>query len=97
MSVQRFLKLDEALELLNNLDSNEIGVEIAVLTPDASELTGVDEGAENEVNTNKITENYVPGSLEENPHPWRQTEKSAKQERDGAKRKQQWRQVNIAG
>ncbi|GFV89091.1 hypothetical protein TNCV_4912901 [Trichonephila clavipes] len=36
MSVQRFLKLEESLELLNNLDSDENDVEIAVLPPGAS-------------------------------------------------------------
>ncbi|GFU67549.1 hypothetical protein TNCV_3239961 [Trichonephila clavipes] len=54
MSVQRFLKLEEALELLSSLDSDEIDFEIAVLPPDASELTDEDEGDENEVNTDEI-------------------------------------------
>lgn len=44
--MQRFLKLEEPLELLNNLDSEESDDEIAVLPPDASELT--DEGDDNE-------------------------------------------------
>ncbi|GFS60882.1 hypothetical protein TNCV_2002351 [Trichonephila clavipes] len=39
MSVQRFLKLVEALELLNSLDSDESDVVIAVFPLDASELT----------------------------------------------------------
>ncbi|GFT50172.1 hypothetical protein TNCV_3622291 [Trichonephila clavipes] len=64
MSVQRFLKLEEALELFNNLDSDESDVEIAVLPPDANELTGKDEGDENEINTGEIIVNDVPGCLE---------------------------------
>ncbi|XP_035211459.1 piggyBac transposable element-derived protein 2-like [Stegodyphus dumicola] len=48
MSVQRFLKLEEALELFNSLESDESDVEIAALPPDASELTDEDEGDENE-------------------------------------------------
>ncbi|GFU50830.1 hypothetical protein TNCV_2495341 [Trichonephila clavipes] len=48
MSVQRFLKLEEALALLNILDSNESDFEIVVLPPDASELIDEDEGDENE-------------------------------------------------
>ncbi|XP_035209878.1 piggyBac transposable element-derived protein 3-like [Stegodyphus dumicola] len=48
MSVQSFLKLEEALELINSLDSYESEVEIAVLPPDASELTDEDERAEND-------------------------------------------------
>ncbi|GFV43813.1 hypothetical protein TNCV_1658581 [Trichonephila clavipes] len=36
-------------------------------------------------------------SSSESPHPWRQTEKSAKPEQDGAKRSRQWWQRNIAG
>ncbi|XP_035227192.1 piggyBac transposable element-derived protein 3-like [Stegodyphus dumicola] len=63
MSVQRFLKLEEALELFNSLDSDESEVEIVVLPPDASELTDEDEGDENEVNTGEITVTDVPGSL----------------------------------
>ncbi|XP_035231948.1 piggyBac transposable element-derived protein 2-like, partial [Stegodyphus dumicola] len=54
MLVQRFLKLEEALELFNSLDSDESEVEIAVLPPDARELTDEDEGDENEVNTDEI-------------------------------------------
>lgn len=64
MSVQRFLKLEEALELLNILDSDESDVEIAVLPPDASELTDEDEGDDTEVNTGEIVVNDVPGTLE---------------------------------
>ncbi|GFV67951.1 hypothetical protein TNCV_1872331 [Trichonephila clavipes] len=41
MSVQRFLKLEGRLELLNSLDSDEIDAEIAVLPPDTSELTKI--------------------------------------------------------
>ncbi|XP_035205191.1 piggyBac transposable element-derived protein 3-like [Stegodyphus dumicola] len=63
MSVQRFLKLEEALELFNSFDSDESEVEIAVLPPDASELTDEDEGEENEVNTGDIIVTDVPGSL----------------------------------
>ncbi|GFV49047.1 uncharacterized protein TNCV_5065311 [Trichonephila clavipes] len=43
MSEQRFLKLDEALELLNSLDSDEREIKITVLPPDASELTDEEE------------------------------------------------------
>ncbi|GFX52003.1 hypothetical protein TNCV_4653321 [Trichonephila clavipes] len=50
MSVQRFGKLEEALELLNSLVSDESDIEITVL-PDVSELNDEDEGEENEVNT----------------------------------------------
>ncbi|GFS68873.1 hypothetical protein TNCV_409471 [Trichonephila clavipes] len=64
MSVQRFLKLEKTLELLNSLDSDEIDFEIAVLPSDASEVTEEDEGDENEVNSLEITENDVPGSLD---------------------------------
>lgn len=39
ISMQRFLKLKEMLELLNNLDSDENVVENAVLPWDASEAT----------------------------------------------------------
>ncbi|GFW68326.1 striatin-3 [Trichonephila clavipes] len=35
--------------------------------------------------------------LQESPHPWRQTEKSAKTEQDGAKCNRQWQQGYIAG
>ncbi|GFY08187.1 hypothetical protein TNCV_1356001 [Trichonephila clavipes] len=63
MSVQRFLKLEEALELLNSLDSDESDIEIAVL-PDASKLTDEDEGDGNEVNNGEIIVKDVPGSLE---------------------------------
>ncbi|GFW30308.1 hypothetical protein TNCV_3850791 [Trichonephila clavipes] len=64
MSVQMFLKLRESLELLNNFDSDESHVEIAVLPPDASELPDEDEGDENEVNANEIIIKNVPGFLE---------------------------------
>ncbi|GFY03862.1 zinc finger protein [Trichonephila clavipes] len=57
--------LEEALELLNSLDSDESDVEIAVLPPDASELTDEDEGDENEVNTGEIIISDVAGYLEE--------------------------------
>ncbi|GFT64230.1 hypothetical protein TNCV_2201091 [Trichonephila clavipes] len=50
MSVQRFLKLDEPLELLNNLDLDETDIEISLLQ-DASELIDEVERDENEVNT----------------------------------------------
>ncbi|GFQ79299.1 hypothetical protein TNCT_145681 [Trichonephila clavata] len=63
MSLQRFLKLEESLELLNSLDSDESDVEIAVLPPDASE-TDEDEGDKNEVNTGEIMVNNVIGYLE---------------------------------
>ncbi len=42
--MQVFLKLEEALELLNSLDSDESDVEIAVLLTYVSELTDEDEG-----------------------------------------------------
>ncbi|GFX58282.1 hypothetical protein TNCV_204691 [Trichonephila clavipes] len=54
ISAQRFLKLEQALEFLNNLDSNEIDVEIVVLPPDASKLTDKDEWDEQEINTGTI-------------------------------------------
>ncbi|GFU46864.1 hypothetical protein TNCV_640171 [Trichonephila clavipes] len=50
MSVQRLrkvLKLDEALELLNSSDSDEIDFEIAVLPLDANEIYDEDEWDEN--------------------------------------------------
>ncbi|GFV57447.1 hypothetical protein TNCV_1608921 [Trichonephila clavipes] len=62
MSVQRFLKLEEALELLNSLDSDESDIEIGVL-PDASEQTDEDEGDGNKVNAGEIFLKDVPGSL----------------------------------
>ncbi|GFU90452.1 transposable element Tcb2 transposase [Trichonephila clavipes] len=61
MSVERFLKLDEALGLLNTLDSDERDVEVFVLPPDISGLTDEDEGHENEINTGGIIVNDVPG------------------------------------
>ncbi|GFU48510.1 hypothetical protein TNCV_1398131 [Trichonephila clavipes] len=64
MSVQRFLKLEEALELLNSLDSNEIDIEITVLPP-ALEPANEERGDENEVNSGEIIVKDVPGSLEE--------------------------------
>ncbi|GFR02738.1 hypothetical protein TNCT_537891 [Trichonephila clavata] len=64
MSAQIFLKLEEALELLNSLDSDQSDVEIAVLPPNASELTDKDQGDENEVNTGESIVKDVPGSLE---------------------------------
>ncbi|GFW35290.1 hypothetical protein TNCV_3004481 [Trichonephila clavipes] len=48
MSVQRILKLEETLQILNSSDSYEIVVEIAMLPPNASEVSGKDEGDENE-------------------------------------------------
>ncbi|GFW67263.1 hypothetical protein TNCV_2698731 [Trichonephila clavipes] len=50
MSLQRILKLEEVLELLNSLDSDESDIEIAVLF-DASAQTDEHKGKENEVNT----------------------------------------------
>ncbi|GFQ77881.1 hypothetical protein TNCT_622031 [Trichonephila clavata] len=64
MSIQRFLKLEEALELFNSLDSDESDVEIVVLPPHASELTEEDIREDNEVNTGEIIVNDIPGSLE---------------------------------
>ncbi|GFQ86052.1 hypothetical protein TNCT_535481 [Trichonephila clavata] len=64
MPMQRFLKLEETLELLNSLDSEESEVEITVLPPEASALTEDNEGDENEVNTDDIIIKDVPGSLE---------------------------------
>ncbi|GFW69679.1 uncharacterized protein TNCV_1883231 [Trichonephila clavipes] len=63
MSVQRFPKLEEALELLNSLDSDESDIEIAVL-PDTSEITD-EEGDDNEVNTSEIIIKVVPWSTEQ--------------------------------
>ncbi|GFQ78324.1 hypothetical protein TNCT_410661 [Trichonephila clavata] len=51
MSVQRFMKLEETLEFLSSLNSDESDFEIVVLLPDISELTDEDEGDEDEVNT----------------------------------------------
>ncbi|GFY19052.1 hypothetical protein TNCV_3877401 [Trichonephila clavipes] len=62
MSVQKFLKLEEALELLNCLDSDETDFEIAVLPPNVCELTHKDEGEDNEVNSRELTENVFPGT-----------------------------------
>ncbi|GFX91886.1 hypothetical protein TNCV_3577161 [Trichonephila clavipes] len=64
MSVQKFLKLEEALEFLNSIDSDESDGEIAVFPSFTSELTDEDEGDENDVNTDKIIVNDVPGCLE---------------------------------
>ncbi|GFW40211.1 hypothetical protein TNCV_5118941 [Trichonephila clavipes] len=64
ISVQMFLKLEEVLELLNSLHSDESDVEIAVLPPEARELTDEDEGDENEVNTCEIFINDAHGSLD---------------------------------
>ncbi|GFX13250.1 hypothetical protein TNCV_2990141 [Trichonephila clavipes] len=69
MSVQRFLKLKKALELLNSLYSDESDIEIAALPaiiavlPDINERTD-DEGDDNEVNTSAIITKDIPGSLE---------------------------------
>ncbi|GFW56061.1 hypothetical protein TNCV_374671 [Trichonephila clavipes] len=49
ISVEGFLRLEEVLELLNSLNSDDIDVEIAVLPPNVSELIDEDEGNENEV------------------------------------------------
>ncbi|GFV81482.1 hypothetical protein TNCV_52061 [Trichonephila clavipes] len=56
--------LEEALELLNSLDSDESDVEIAVLPLDASVLTDEDEGDENEINIGEIIIKNVPEPLE---------------------------------
>ncbi|GFR07751.1 hypothetical protein TNCT_589091 [Trichonephila clavata] len=64
MSVQRFLKLEEALESLNSLDSDESEVDIAVLPLDTSEPNVKDKGDDKLVNTFKITVSHVPESLE---------------------------------
>ncbi|GFS78627.1 hypothetical protein TNCV_3148241 [Trichonephila clavipes] len=51
--------------------------------------------------TSKNEKGLFPRLLKESPHPWRQTEKSAKPEQDGAKPEQdgdrQWWQGNIVG
>ncbi|GFW30336.1 piggyBac transposable element-derived protein 2 [Trichonephila clavipes] len=44
-----------------------------------------------------VSQHAQDRSFKESPHPWRQTEESAKPEQDGAKRTRQWRQGNIAG
>ncbi|GFR20986.1 hypothetical protein TNCT_686371 [Trichonephila clavata] len=64
MSVQRFLRLEEALELLNSSDSDESDIEIAVLPPDVNEITDENKGDQNEINTSEILVNDIPGSLE---------------------------------
>ncbi|GFV56852.1 hypothetical protein TNCV_146041 [Trichonephila clavipes] len=61
MSVQRLLKFEEALELLNSLDSDDSDIEIAVI-PDISELTD-EERDDNEVNASEIIIKDAPGSL----------------------------------
>ncbi|GFX79310.1 hypothetical protein TNCV_696221 [Trichonephila clavipes] len=53
MPMQRFLKLEEDLELSKSLYLEENNFEIAAL-PDAIELTDEDEGHKNEVNTSEI-------------------------------------------
>ncbi|GFV10294.1 hypothetical protein TNCV_3439801 [Trichonephila clavipes] len=69
MSVQRFLKLREAFELFNSLDSDESDIEIAAspaiisVLPGTSELTH-EEGDDNEVNTIETIMEDVPGLLE---------------------------------
>ncbi|GFT27126.1 hypothetical protein TNCV_4676381 [Trichonephila clavipes] len=47
--------------------------------------------------SSQVVERHNKPEVEESPHPWRRTEKSAKSEQDGAKRNQQWQQENIAG
>ncbi|GFR24705.1 hypothetical protein TNCT_214851 [Trichonephila clavata] len=64
MSVQIFLKLEEALALLNSFDSDASDVEIAVLPLDAREITDEDKRDDNEVNTAKIIVNDVPESVD---------------------------------
>lgn len=44
MPLQRFLKLEEAVELLKRLDLDESDVELSVIPPNASEPTDEDEG-----------------------------------------------------
>ncbi|GFU95683.1 hypothetical protein TNCV_360401 [Trichonephila clavipes] len=51
-------------DIVLSLDSDESDIEIAVLPPNASELTDEDEGNENEVNTGEIIVKDVLGSLE---------------------------------
>ncbi|GFU01685.1 uncharacterized protein TNCV_1522211 [Trichonephila clavipes] len=58
-----FLKLEQALELLNSLDSDESDMETTVLPLDARELTDEDEGNENEVNTEAKREELVDDAL----------------------------------
>ncbi|GFU85560.1 hypothetical protein TNCV_761801 [Trichonephila clavipes] len=58
-----FLKLEEALESLDSLDSDERDVENTVLSPDTSELTDKDQGDENVVNADENNVNDVPWSL----------------------------------
>ncbi|GFW35363.1 hypothetical protein TNCV_2611621 [Trichonephila clavipes] len=58
-----FLKLEEALELLNSLATDGSNSESVVL-PDASELIDEDEGDENELNTGEIIVKDVPGFFE---------------------------------
>ncbi|GFR33700.1 hypothetical protein TNCT_368111 [Trichonephila clavata] len=64
MPVQRFLKLEDATESLNCLDSDGIEVEVIVLPPDVNELNDEYEGNQNEVHAGEIIVNDVPGSLE---------------------------------
>ncbi|GFX00921.1 hypothetical protein TNCV_4578871 [Trichonephila clavipes] len=56
MSVQKFLKLEEALDLLNSLDSDKSDIEISVLPAiiaALADITGLtdEEGDDNKVNT----------------------------------------------
>ncbi|GFS74131.1 hypothetical protein TNCV_969081 [Trichonephila clavipes] len=53
----RFLKSEEALESLNNLDSDDSDIEFDVL-PDVSELTDEDEGDDNEVKILRIKSRF---------------------------------------
>lgn len=49
--MQRYMKLEEALGLLNNLHFDENDRENSVLLSDASEIPDHNEGAENDINT----------------------------------------------
>ncbi|GFU85537.1 transposable element Tcb1 transposase [Trichonephila clavipes] len=60
-----FLKLEEALESLDSLDSDEIDVENNVLLPDASELTDKYQGDKNVVNADENNVNDVTGCYDE--------------------------------
>ncbi|GFR32772.1 hypothetical protein TNCT_715181 [Trichonephila clavata] len=56
--------IEDIQDVAISLDLNDKDVEIAVFSPDASELTEEDEGYDNEVNTSVIIVNDVLGSLE---------------------------------
>ncbi|GFU39766.1 hypothetical protein TNCV_1949581 [Trichonephila clavipes] len=66
LSVHIFLKLEEALELLNSLDSDESDFEIAVLPAIIAVLpdTSDEEGDDIEVTVSESIKKDVPGSLE---------------------------------